>query len=133
MRDFTGHSTRAEGPTKDLTGRGTILLVEDDQGLRALMARGLRSRGFDVIEASNGREALAAFGPAIDLVVSDVVMPEMDGMALLEAIRGQGPTAKVLFISGYPAEGLPVLPKPFTLGQLVAAVKETISPSWWPL
>jgi two-component system cell cycle sensor histidine kinase/response regulator CckA len=131
MRDFTGHSTRAEGPTKDLTGHGTILLVEDDDGLRALMARGLRSRGFDVIEASNGREALKAFGPAIDFIVSDVVMPQMDGPTLLETIRGQRP--KVLFISGYPADGMPFLTKPFTLGRLVVAVKETISPSWWPL
>jgi DNA-binding response OmpR family regulator len=78
------------------------------------------------------REARTAFGPAIDLVVSDAVMPEMDGMALLEAIRDQRP--KVLFISGYAAEpGGAFLARPFSLGQLVAAVKEIISPSWWPL
>jgi hypothetical protein len=58
-------------------------------------------------------------------------MPEMDGPTLLETIRGQRP--KVLFISGYPADGMPFLTKPFTLGRLVVALKETISPSWWPL
>jgi CheY-like chemotaxis protein len=82
----------------DFTGQGTILLVEDEEGLRALMARGLRSRGFDVIEAANGVEALRALqGRAVDLVVSDVVMPEMDGPTLL----GRRPDLKVLFISGY--------------------------------
>jgi two-component system cell cycle sensor histidine kinase/response regulator CckA len=111
----------------DFTGRSTILLVEDDEGLRRLMARGLRSRGFDVIEAANGREALKAFGPAVDLVVCDVVLPDMDGTGLFEAINGAAP---VLFISGYAFDHQgPFLPKPFTLAQLVAAVKETISPS----
>jgi two-component system cell cycle sensor histidine kinase/response regulator CckA len=110
----------------DHTGRGTILLVEDDESVRLLIARGLRSRGFDVIEASNGIEALGALARTpVDLVVSDVVMPEMDGPALLKA----RPDLKVLFISGYAVEGLPFLPKPFTLGQLVTAIKETMSTS----
>jgi two-component system cell cycle sensor histidine kinase/response regulator CckA len=107
---------------RDLTGHGTILLVEDDLSVRALMARGLRSRGFDVIEAGNGREALEVLHRPVDLVVCDVVMPEMDGPALLKA----RPDLKVLFISGYAVEGLPFLAKPFTLGQLVTAVKETM-------
>ena len=66
----------------DLTGHGTILLVEDEEGLRALNARGLNSRGYTVIEAGNGVEAIEALarqGGKVDLVVSDVVMPEMDG------------------------------------------------------
>ena len=78
-------------PKADLTGQGTILLVEDEEGLRSLNARGLRSRGYTVIEASNGIEALEALEQkdgAIDLVVSDVVMPEMDGPTLLRAMRG---------------------------------------------
>src|SRR5262249_22025090 len=115
------------GRLVDFTGRGTILMVEDDEGLRALMARGLRSRGFDVIEAANGIEALKALEwCAFDLVVSDVVMPEMDGPTLLEAIRGRIP---VLFISGYAFERnlAAFLPKPFSLGQLVTAVKEAMS------
>ena len=80
---MTAHELRrsANGATKeplaDFTGQGTILLVEDEQSLRSLIARGLRSRGYSVIEASNGVEALEALEQSnVDLVVSDVVMPE---------------------------------------------------------
>jgi len=129
-------------PRADLTGQGTILLVEDEEGLRSLNARGLRSRGYSVIEASNGVEALEALeekNGAVDLVVSDVVMPEMDGPTLLKAMRGRNPDLKIIFVSGYAEDAfeksLPenqqfaFLPKPFTLSQLVAAVKETMTPS----
>jgi two-component system cell cycle sensor histidine kinase/response regulator CckA len=128
-------------PRTDLTGQGTILLVEDEEGLRSLNARGLRSRGYSVIEASNGVEALEALEEkdgAVDLVVSDVVMPEMDGPTLLKAMRGRNPDLKIIFVSGYAEDAfeksLPenqqfaFLPKPFTLSQLVAAVKETMAP-----
>jgi len=129
-------------PRTDLTGQGTILLVEDEEGLRSLNARGLRSRGYSVIEASNGIEALEALeekNGAVDLVVSDVVMPEMDGPTLLKTMRGRNPDLKIIFVSGYAEDAfeksLPenqqfaFLPKPFTLSQLVAAVKETMTPS----
>jgi two-component system cell cycle sensor histidine kinase/response regulator CckA len=129
-------------PRADLTGQGTILLVEDEEGLRSLNARGLRSRGYSVIEASNGLEALEALeekNGAVDLVVSDVVMPEMDGPTLLKMMRGKNPDLKIIFVSGYAEDAfeksLPenqqfaFLPKPFTLSQLVAAVKETMAPS----
>ena len=69
----------------DLTGEGTILLVEDEEGLRALNARGLASRGYTVLEAGNGIEAIDVLEKSngqVDLVVSDVVMPEMDGPTL---------------------------------------------------
>src|SRR3954452_12865132 len=128
-------------PRTDLTGQGTILLVEDEEGLRSLNARGLRSRGYSVIEASNGIEALEALeekNGAVDLVVSDVVMPEMDGPSLLKAMRGRNPDLRIIFVSGYAEDAfeksLPenqqfaFLPKPFTLSQLVAAVKETMPP-----
>jgi two-component system cell cycle sensor histidine kinase/response regulator CckA len=127
-------------PRADLTGQGTILLVEDEEGLRSLNARGLRSRGYSVIEASNGVEAMEALeerNGAVDLVVSDVVMPEMDGPTLLKAMRGRNPDLKIIFVSGYAEDAfeksLPenqqfaFLPKPFTLSQLVAAVKETMA------
>src|SRR5262249_40519518 len=127
-------------PRADMTGQGTILLVEDEEGLRSLNARGLRSRGYSVIEASNGVEAMEALeekSGAIDLVVSDVVMPEMDGPTLLKEMRGRNPDVKIIFVSGYAEDAfeksLPenqqfaFLPKPFTLGQLVAAVKETMA------
>ena len=129
-------------PRADLTGQGTILLVEDEEGLRSLNARGLRSRGYSVIEASNGIEALEALEEkdgAVDLVVSDVVMPEMDGPTLLKTMRSRNPDLKIIFVSGYAEDAfeksLPenqqfaFLPKPFTLSQLVAAVKETMTPS----
>ena len=128
-------------PRADLTGQGTILLVEDEDGLRSLNARGLRSRGYSVIEASNGIEAMEALEEkdgAVDLVVSDVVMPEMDGPTLLKAMRDRNPNLKIIFVSGYAEDAfeksLPeneqfaFLPKPFTLTQLVAAVKETMTP-----
>jgi two-component system cell cycle sensor histidine kinase/response regulator CckA len=129
----------AEPKRVDLTGQGTILLVEDEDGLRSLNARGLRSRGYSVIEASNGVEAMEALeekNGAVDLVVSDVVMPEMDGPTLLKEMRGRNPDLKIIFVSGYAEDAfeksLPeneqfaFLPKPFTLAQLVAAVKETM-------
>jgi two-component system cell cycle sensor histidine kinase/response regulator CckA len=109
--------------------------------LRSLIARGLRSRGYGVIEATNGVEALEALeqrNGAVDLVVSDVVMPEMDGPTLLKAIRGRNSEFN-LFISGYAnafEESLPentqfaFLPKPFTLGQLIAAERERTSRKW---
>jgi two-component system, cell cycle sensor histidine kinase and response regulator CckA len=128
-------------PRADLTGQGTILLVEDEEGLRSLNARGLRSRGYSVIEASNGVEAMEALeekNGAVDLVVSDVVMPEMDGPTLLKEMRSRNPNLKIIFVSGYAEDAfeksLPeneqfaFLPKPFTLTQLVAAVKETMAP-----
>jgi two-component system cell cycle sensor histidine kinase/response regulator CckA len=127
-------------PRTDLTGQGTILLVEDEEGLRALNARGLRSRGYTVVEAENGVEAMEVLeeqSGGIDLVVSDVVMPEMDGPTLLKAMREKNPDIRFIFVSGYAEDAfeksLPegqqfdFLPKPFTLSQLVAAVKETMT------
>jgi len=124
----------------DLTGQGTILLVEDEEGLRALNARGLASRGYTVLEAGNGVEAidrLEKFDGQVDLVVSDVVMPEMDGPTLARELRRRNPDLKIIFVSGYAEDAfqkhLPdhgqyaFLPKPFTLKQLVAAVKETLA------
>ena len=125
----------------DLTGQGTILLVEDEDGLRSLNARGLRSRGYSVIEASNGIEAMEALeqkNGAVDLVVSDVVMPEMDGPTLLREMRTRNPNLKIIFVSGYAEDAfeksLPeneqfaFLAKPFALSALVEKVKQTMAP-----
>ena len=129
-------------PQADLTGQGTILLVEDEDGLRSLNARGLRSRGYSVIEAANGVEALELMeesNGAVDLVVSDVVMPEMDGPTMLKEMRGRNPNIRIIFVSGYAEDAfeksLPenqqfaFLPKPFALAALVAKVKETMTAS----
>jgi two-component system, cell cycle sensor histidine kinase and response regulator CckA len=130
--------TMARAATADLTGEGTILLVEDEEGLRALNARGLASRGYTVLEAGNGLEAIETLEKHghVDLVVSDVVMPEMDGPTLLKELRRRDPELKIIFVSGYAEEAfnknLPsqeqyaFLAKPFTLKQLVAEVKKTL-------
>jgi two-component system cell cycle sensor histidine kinase/response regulator CckA len=130
----------AQAKGADLTGRGTILLVEDEEGLRGLNARGLTSRGYTVLEAGNGVEAIEVIeqrGGDVDLVVSDVVMPEMDGPTLATRLREINPGLKIIFVSGYAEDAfdknLPddvkfnFLPKPFTLKQLVAAVKDTMA------
>ena len=124
----------------DLTGDSTILLVEDEEAVRAFASRALTSRGYTVLEASTGAEALELMKEqegAIDLVVSDVVMPEMDGPSLLVELRKERPDLKIIFVSGYAEDAfkknLPenekfhFLPKPFTLKQLATAVKETLA------
>jgi two-component system cell cycle sensor histidine kinase/response regulator CckA len=128
-----------EPKISDLTGSATILLVEDEEAVRSFAARALVSRGYKVYEASSGIEALEVMeeaGGKIDLVVSDVVMPELDGPSLLRELRKTRPELKIIFISGYAEEAfkknLPegeafhFLPKPFSLKQLAIAVKETL-------
>ncbi|RTL89940.1 MAG: PAS domain-containing sensor histidine kinase [Hyphomicrobiales bacterium] len=122
-------------PQGDYTGQGVILLVEDEDAVRSIGARSLKTRGFTVLEATTGLEALEVVeevGGKIDLIVSDVVMPEMDGPAMYAELRKRGVTAKVIFVSGYAeeafAKNLPegefgFLPKPFSIKQLVETVK----------
>ena len=139
-----GQAGSAPAKTKDmpdLTGRGRILLVEDEEALRALSARTLAARGFEVIEAGSGIEALQIIDEGeneIDLVVSDVVMPEMDGPTLLKEMRKRNSTTRIIFVSGYAeeafAKNMPegeefaFLPKPFSMKQLVEAVKSNMKP-----
>jgi len=129
----------AAKPAADLTGRGAILLVEDEEAVRAFASRALASRGYTVLEAGSGVEALRVAeqaGGAIDLIVSDVIMPEMDGPSMLVELRRRGLNVKVIFVSGYAddafARNLPegqeflFLPKPFTLKQLIETVKSAM-------
>lgn len=131
----------AKESARDLTGSATILLVEDEDAVRAFGSRALASRGYTVHEASTGTEALevlAEHADEIDLIVSDVVMPEMDGPSLLREVRKQHPDLKFIFVSGYAeeafAKNLPeeergrfgFLPKPFSLKQLATTVKEML-------
>jgi two-component system cell cycle sensor histidine kinase/response regulator CckA len=126
----------AKKPAADHTGVGTVLLVEDEDAVRALNARMLAAKGYTVLEAASGQEALDLFeaeGGKVDLVVSDVVMPEMDGPTMLGHLRQRNPEVKVIFVSGYAEEAfrknLPegehfhFLPKPFTMKQLIETVK----------
>ncbi|QIJ75212.1 response regulator [Methylobacterium sp. NI91] len=127
-------------PATDHTGQGTVLLVEDEDPVRAVNSRALSARGYTVLEAASGIEALRLIeehADGIDVVVSDVVMPEMDGPTLLRELRKHHPDLKVIFVSGYAEDAfrknLPegetfnFLPKPFSLKQLVEMVKRTMA------
>jgi two-component system cell cycle sensor histidine kinase/response regulator CckA len=134
----------AEKPAKkeasrDLTGSATVLLVEDEDAVRSFAARALATRGYKVLEAASGVQALdvmSEHGGDVDIVVSDVVMPEMDGPTLLKHLRRTNPQIKIIFVSGYAEEAFrnnldesekfTFLPKPFSLKKLAAAVKETL-------
>ena len=121
----------------DLTGHGVILLVEDEDAVRAFSSRALVSRGYEVLEASSGIEALEIINKNhnIDLIISDVIMPEMDGPTMYLELRKKGINIKVIFVSGYADETLSkklegeyfeFLPKPFTLKQLIEIVKHSM-------
>ncbi len=129
-----------DAKTADLTGEGTILLVEDEDAVRAFASRALQSRGYTVLEADSGISALEQVDEhedEIDLVISDVVMPEMDGPSLLRELRSRGMNVTIVFISGYAEdafaknleenEKFAFLPKPFSLKQLAAAVKDAMA------
>ncbi|HXP72950.1 MAG TPA: PAS domain-containing protein [Stellaceae bacterium] len=124
---------------RDLTGAGTLLLVEDEDPVRLFSARALRNKGYRVIEAKSGEAALEIITSGkepIDLLITDVVMPRMDGPALVKRVREIHPDMKVIFISGYTEDAfrkrldtdsdIHFLPKPFSLKQLAGKVKEVI-------
>jgi two-component system cell cycle sensor histidine kinase/response regulator CckA len=103
-------------------------------------ARALRNKGYTVLEAKSGEQALkiiAEGGEPIDLIITDVVMPRMDGPALIKQVRETMPDVKVIFISGYTEDtfrkrldneqGIHFLPKPFSLKQLATKVKEIMT------
>jgi two-component system, cell cycle sensor histidine kinase and response regulator CckA len=126
-------------PGPDLTGAGTILLVEDEDAVRVFSSRALRNKGYNILEARSGEEALDVLnkeGNKIDLIVSDVVMPQMDGPTLYKHVREKWPEMKVIFVSGYTedrlreqfksGETIYFLPKPFTLKQLAGKVKDVM-------
>jgi two-component system cell cycle sensor histidine kinase/response regulator CckA len=136
-------AAKAEAPEvekkRDLSGTATVLLVEDEDAVRMGGVRALTSRGYTVHEASSGVEALELLEELdgkVDIVVSDVVMPEMDGPTLLTELRKTHPDIKFIFVSGYAedafAKNLPegakfgFLPKPFSLKQLATTVKEML-------
>jgi two-component system cell cycle sensor histidine kinase/response regulator CckA len=129
----------AAAPVKDLTGHERILLVEDEESVRAFSARALKTTGYEVFEADSGEEALEVLDEIdnrIDLIISDVVMPEMDGPQLLVKVRERIPDVKVIFVSGYAEESVrkdiaddrsvEFLPKPYSLDQINTKVKEVL-------
>ncbi len=132
--------TQEKPQLQDLTGSSTILLVEDEDAVRLFSARALRSKGHTVIEAINGEEALKymeSHPEKIDLVISDVIMPNMDGPTFVNKMNQLRENQKVLFISGYAEDTfysrikddsqIQFLPKPFTLIDLATRVKEILN------
>lgn len=132
------HSENSALETTDLTGVGTILLVEDEDAVRMFATRALKNKGYEVLEAANGEAALDVINSTdahIDLIVTDVVMPGMDGHTLVQFVRQEMPEVKVIFISGYTDNVIPggfgkgdysFLPKPFSLRDLASKVKEVL-------
>ncbi|USO01763.1 MAG: response regulator [Alphaproteobacteria bacterium] len=132
-----------EDRQKSLSGSGRILLVEDEKAVRLFATRALRDKGYDVVEAQDGREGINIFKNAVtldqpfDIIVTDVVMPNMDGPSLAKEIQEISPKAAIIFISGYAEtsfrdqlshdESIHFLPKPFSLHDLAAKVKEVMA------
>jgi two-component system, cell cycle sensor histidine kinase and response regulator CckA len=127
------------GPSTDLSGTGRVLLVEDEDGVRSFAMRALQRQGYEVFEAVSGVDALEVMereGGRVDIVVSDVIMPEMDGPTMFKELRKKHPNLKIIFVSGYPDDAFKnalgehdtfaFLPKPFTLSQLAEKVKEQL-------
>lgn len=129
----------AESRPADLTGTGTILLVEDEDAVRLFSARALRNKGYKVLEARTGVNAvelLRGTEESIDVLITDMMMPQMDGPTLIQHVRTQRPEMRVICISGYAEDSLRTrlagdtsvhfLPKPFSLNQLAGKVKEVM-------
>ena len=127
---------------KELWGSGHILLVEDEDMVRAVAERALIRQGYTVVTASEGEEALGLLAAQVedeqkfDIIVSDVVMPNMDGPTMARHVRKNYPDLPILFMSGYAEEQLRksidldkvnFLPKPFSVAQIAEAVGETLA------
>ncbi|WP_417621859.1 response regulator [Parasphingorhabdus sp.] len=145
--DETERATLSSPPVKatakkELWGSGHILLVEDEDMVRAVAERALTRQGYTVVTASEGEEALGLLADQdsmeqpFDIIVSDVVMPNMDGPTMAKHVRKHFPDLPILFMSGYAEEQLRksinldkvnFLPKPFSVAQIAEAVGETLA------
>jgi two-component system, cell cycle sensor histidine kinase and response regulator CckA len=126
-----------DGSPADLYGTETVLVVEDEEAIAALVTRTLASHGYTAISAGGAGAAMIAFAEhagRVDLLLTDVVMPSMNGPALAERLRVQDPDLPVLYMSGYTDHAFAsgaydtslLLPKPFTPTQLLQAVRSTL-------
>ena len=124
----------------DLAGHGRILLVEDEDAVRSFAAKSLKRRGYDVVEARDGEQALEILEDepeSFDILISDVVMPGLDGPSLLKEARPYLGQARIVFMSGYAEEefsdtlssdlDISFLPKPFDIQQLAERVKQELA------
>ena len=132
----------ADPPPRPMRGTETLLLVEDEEGVRELIHEWLAANGYDMLVASDGPEALALADQRtspIDLLIADVVMPMMGGPALAKRLLAKQPSLKVIFVSGYAdeaigdrrmlEEGASFLQKPFTLDELLRKVRGVLDDS----
>jgi two-component system cell cycle sensor histidine kinase/response regulator CckA len=123
-------------------GSETILLVEDEEPLRRLCTEFLGQLGYNMLSAANGKEALAvvqSYPDKIDLLITDVLMPELPGPELAQALVAMRPGLKVIFISGYSdgslahhgvlKPGTVLVHKPFTIRALTAKLREVLGPA----
>jgi len=143
-RDTTGKdgSDTMEKARRDMDGRrGTVLLVEDSDSVRAVVAKMLEEGGLTVLQASGGEEALAFArrGDAqIDLLLTDIVMPEVSGVELADRMERERPDVRILFMTGYAEEVVvnegilgkdrECIGKPFTQEQITRRVRKILSP-----
>ncbi|MEM1409792.1 MAG: ATP-binding protein, partial [Pseudomonadota bacterium] len=139
-RDRSRNSGTNDEEAADPTGTGRILVVEDEDGVRSIVVRALTMCGYEIVEACDGDEALdiiEADTEHFDLVLTDIMMPEMDGPTLIEEAGDKLNGAKVVFMSGYAEaamreklntiEGARYLQKPFTLTSVAGVVKEALA------
>lgn len=117
--------------------KATVLVVDDEPLIRKLVMAILHRRGYEVFEAEDGKDGLQSFDAhdGIDLVLSDIAMPRLDGLGMVQALRRKSPTTPVLFMSGYTGHDHPglgeddrrlMLSKPFTPNQLVARIEQLL-------
>jgi PAS domain S-box-containing protein len=145
IRNKVAEQLKASSDAEALRGSETVLLVEDQDSVREFCRVVLESFGYHVLQASNGRDAIALaeqHPAAIDLLVTDVILPIMDGRVLVEKLRAVHPETKVLYMSGYSEEtiergrplgsDLALLPKPFTAEALGTRVREILNGSARP-
>jgi two-component system, cell cycle sensor histidine kinase and response regulator CckA len=142
LLERVGNSLSAQlavAPSKDVRGEteiATVLIVEDEPGIRALVQKFLRKHGYEILEAANGAEALEIVQKhrkAVDLLITDMIMPQMGGRELVDTLRAKGRDLRILYISGYTDDstvyaaelppGSAFLQKPFTLNSLLERVR----------
>ena len=132
-------TTAAPSKTSEREHKQTVLVVDDEEGLRSVVCRALRAEGYGTLEAAHGAEALEVLESAsepVDLVVTDVVMPGMDGRELGRRLTQRWPTLPILYISAYdvndifrrgsPRNSAPFLQKPFPAEGLITSVQQLL-------